>query len=231
LRRTKDALRDEPAGLPVAEGFRRFHHATAHRPIPPFGPSIAAPQASDDAVLPAFLPSHAAIAAPTDNPEVAIEGDAVPGLLMRPQRGEANLAMQPFQLFHRLAATQQEPTTAGRELRVQFAQCLRHELRMDWIPLGRTEELGFVQVEPEDRTVRCRFRQRRMIPDAKVALEPHDLPRHRCCCGPRVHKGRTPCRLFGLVPDASRARVCSQNGKNPDAASGQRSSSQRRRHQ
>jgi len=148
-----------------------------HPSFPEAVPAVARREPPDDAGLRELHQLDPRLTGPAAHAPVAGVGDGGPGLLVGDQQAEAELAAEPLERCHRLAAAGHQPDAERAQGPLDVDEAFALELGVARIPFGLPEDLGLVDEQRHDRAAAGpgdRRRQGRMIGNAEIALQPDD---------------------------------------------------------
>ena len=160
----------QPGAITLGAAERLGHEGLPVR-LPPVAVDLAAP----DPVLRQLRPRHAAVPGPRRHRAVARKGPLHPGLLVRPQVGEAGLAVQRLQHLHRLAVTRQQTRAPFPQRGVEFGQAGDDEAGVQGIAVRCAQDRRLRDVQGDDPASARSLGERTVVVDAQVALEPDDM--------------------------------------------------------
>ena len=153
--------------------LRRPHHGVALR-----GPAVTAAEAPHDAVRRRLRPDDAALAAPRGDAPVALEGPAVAGLLVRPEREASMPPLDRFEHREDIATVQHQRAAEAAQRRIKVDERVADEAPMAERCVVLPPKIGFDDIQRQHGTAFGGGAERRVVVQPQVALEPDDLRGH-----------------------------------------------------
>ena len=163
------------------EHLRRRRDRLSHQSVPASRPAFAPLQHPDNACGLYLAPLDAVRAGPGGDPTVPGEGPGVAGFFVAPQPHFRESLPQGFEHRHRIAGAQAQPLPARRQRGLKAFQTFGDKGPLPRRGIGQLPELGLGNVERQHGTLpgtlrsRLRLRQRPVVFDPQITLEPDDL--------------------------------------------------------
>ena len=154
--------------------LRHRHDRGAHEPVAPGLPAVARGQAPHDSALRPFLPIHALPPRPLRNLSIPRIGPAVAGFLVADQLRDAMRAAQIVQHRHGIADPQAQRQSDPVQIVAQTVQAFAQKRKLPPRGVGLLPKLGFHDVKRQNTSQPRRRRQRGVVGNPQVALEPAD---------------------------------------------------------